>query len=77
MRQQEADHTTIFNIQGRAQWFAAGLAVVFAAVGVWFAILGFPGAGATIISSVVVGLAMVYLAGNYLAEKKDENGKSK
>ena len=77
MKQQEWDHAKIFSIQGRAQWFAATLAVVFAAVGVWFAILGHPGAGATIISSVVVGLAVAYLAGNASAGKKEENGKTK
>jgi uncharacterized membrane protein len=72
MEQQKTDHAKIFGIQTRAQWFAACLAALFAAVGIAFAVMGYPGSGATIISSVVVGLATVYLVG-----RKDENGKAK
>lgn len=51
------------DMKKRGQWFAAGLALVFALVGAWMGYLGHPTSGATIITGTVVSLAAIYLVG--------------
>ncbi len=63
MAQQEADRVQLYRIKARAQWFAGSLAIFFGLVGGWMAYLGHSTASATVIGSVVVGLASVFLLG--------------
>jgi uncharacterized membrane protein len=63
MRDQRETLRSIDRFKARGQGCAAGLAVVFAIVGAWMGYLGHPGAGATIITGTVVGLATVFVLG--------------
>lgn len=53
----------------RGQWFACGLAAFFGFLGGWFAFLGHPAAGASVILGTVVSLAVVFVLG-----RRPENG---
>jgi uncharacterized membrane protein len=55
--------------RSRGQWFACGLAGFFGLLGGWFAFLGHPAAGATVITGTVVSLCIVFVLG-----RKPDNG---